>query len=95
MMASRTISSQPVAGLSGGVLGAVGHLQQEGEALQAEPSAGDEGAADLLGAAAEVAELRQHDGHVVGARDREHLRQPLLLPGWAGACSTVWRLQFL
>ena len=65
------------------------HLQQEREAFEAEAGAGDEGLPDVLGAAPEVAKLREHDGDVVGARDGDHLCQPLLLPGRGGACSTV------
>jgi len=62
-------------------------LQQEGEALKAEAGAGDEGLAYVLGSLPEVGELREHDGHVVGARNRDHLCRPLLRPARACACA--------
>lgn len=67
----------------------IGHLQQKGETLQAEASACHKSLADVVRPPSEVAELREHDGHIVGARYRDHLCQPLLLPGRPRACSTA------
>ncbi len=64
------------------------HLEQEGEAFQGEGGAGEEGAADVVGALAQVAELREHDGHIVRARHRDHLGHPRLLPARGLACTT-------
>ena len=60
-------------------------LQQEGEALQGEALASHHCSADALRA---VLELSQHDGHVVGSRQRHH-HHPISLLGCCTACKKM------
>ncbi|KAA6416556.1 MAG: hypothetical protein FRX49_13481 [Trebouxia sp. A1-2] len=57
-------------------------LQQEGEAFQGEALASDHCSADALRA---VLELSQHDGHIVGSRQRHH-HHPVSLLCCCTAC---------
>ena len=50
------------------------YLAQEAEALYAQLGAGQQGSSNVGSAALEVGELRQHDGHVVCARQPYHLQ---------------------